>query len=64
MRIRTKLLERRLETEEMMYIRRIMRISWTEKKLNEEVMKMTEYKRSLLKIFRKRLLQFWDILQS
>ena len=38
----------------MWYIRRIMRISWTEKNKNEEVMDMTGYKRFLLKTIRKR----------
>ena len=42
----------------MRYIRRrIMRISWTEKKSNKEVMGMAGYKRSLLKTIRKRQLQ-------
>ena len=36
------------------YIRRRMRISWTEKNKNEEVMEMTGYKRFLLKTIRKR----------
>ena len=52
-------LERRLEAAEMWYMRRIMRISWTEKKSsNEEVMEMAGYKRSLLKTIGKRQLQF------
>ena len=55
----TKDLERRLEAAEMWYIRRIMKISWTEKKSHEEVMEMAEYKRSLLKTIRKRQLQFF-----
>ena len=55
----TKDLERRLESTEMWYIRRIMRISWTEKKSNEEVMEMAEYKRSLLKTIIKRQLNFF-----
>ena len=42
-------LERRLEAAEMWYIGRIMRLSWTEKKSNEEVMEMAGYKRSLSK---------------
>ena len=42
----------------MWYIRRRMRISWTEKKSNEEVIEMAVYKRSLLKTIRKRQLQF------
>ena len=54
----TKDLERRLEAAEMWYIRRIMRISWTEKKSNKEVMEVAGYKRSLLKTIRKRQLQF------
>ena len=40
-------LERRIEAAEMWYIRRIMRISWTEKNLNEEVLKMAGYKKDL-----------------
>ena len=70
----TKDLERKLKTAEMWYIRRIMRISWTEKKSNKEVMEMAGYKiptllllllsssafpRSLLKTIRKRQLQFF-----
>ena len=55
----TKDLERRLETAEMWYIRRIMRISWTEKTSNEEVMEMAGYKRPLLETIRKRQLQFF-----
>ena len=36
-----------------------MRISWTEKKSNEEVMEIAGYKRFLLKTIRKRQLQFF-----
>ena len=36
-----------------------MRISWTEKKSNEEVMEMAGYKRSLLRTIRKRQIQFF-----
>ena len=57
----TKDLERRLQAAEMWYIRRIMRISWTEKKSNEEVMEMAGFERSLLKTTRKRQLQFLGI---
>ena len=42
----------------MWYIRRIMRISWTEKKSNQAIMEMVVYKRSLLKTVSKRQLQF------
>ena len=38
---------------------KIMRISWTEKKSNEEVMEMAGYKRSPLKTIKKRQLQFF-----
>ena len=54
----TKDLERRLEAAEMWYILGIMRISWTEKKSNEEVMVMAGHKRSLLKTIRKGQVQF------
>ena len=54
----TKDPERGLEAAEMWYIRRIMRISWTEKKSNEEAMEMAGYERPLLKTIRKRQLQF------
>ena len=43
----------------MWYIRRIMRILWTGKKSNQEVIEMAGYKRSLLKTMRKRQLQFF-----
>ena len=43
----------------MCHIKRIMRISCTENKSNEEVMEMAGYERSLLKTIRKRKLQFW-----
>ena len=34
----TRVIERRLEAAEIWYIRRIMKLSWTENKSNEEVM--------------------------
>ena len=40
----TKDLERRLEAADIWYIRRRMRTSWTEKKLNEEIIEMAGYK--------------------
>ena len=57
----TKDIERGLEAAEMWYMRRIMRISWTEKKSNEEVMEMTGYRRSLLKTIRKRQQSFGHV---
>ena len=50
----TKDLERRLEAAEMRYTRRIMRISWTGKNSNEELMEMATNKRSLFKTVRKK----------
>ena len=47
-------LEGRLEAADIWYIRRIMRISWTKKKTNKEVIEMAGYKRSLLKTIRNR----------
>ena len=55
----TEDLERRLQAAEMWHIRRIMNTSWTEMKSKEEVMEMAWYKTSLLKIIRKRQLQFF-----
>ena len=52
-------LEKRLEAVEIWFIRRIMRISWTEKMSNEEVMSKSGYTRTLLKTIRKRQLEFF-----
>ena len=56
--ILTKELERRLEAAEIWFIRRIFKISWTDKKSNEEVMRMAGYERSLLRKIRERQLKF------
>ena len=55
----TKDLERRLEAAEMWYIGRIMRISWTEKKSNEEVMEIAGYKDRHSKPSEKDNYNFW-----
>ena len=55
----TKDTQRRLEAVEIWFIRRIMRVSWTEKKTNEEVMGMAGYSRSLLNTIYKRQLKFF-----
>ena len=55
----TQDLERRLEATEMWFVRRILKISWTERKTNEEVMEMSGYKRTLLRHIRKRQLNFF-----
>ena len=41
-----------------MLLYRMLRISWTEKKLNTEVIEMAMYKRSLIKIIRERQMKF------
>ena len=55
----TKDTERRLEAAEMWFIRRIQRVSWTERKTNEEVMHMAGYSRSLLNTIHERQLKFF-----
>ena len=55
----TKDLERRLEAAEMWYIRRIIRILWTEKKSDKEVIEMAGNKRYPLKTIRKSQLQLF-----
>ena len=55
----TKDTEKRLEAVEMRFVRRIMKISWTKRKTNAEVMNMASYKRSLINTIRKRQLKFF-----
>ena len=55
----TKDMERRLEAAEIWFIRRIMKVSWTERKTNEEVMHMAGYRRSLLNTIHERQLKFF-----
>ena len=42
----------------MWFIRRMMRISWTEKRSNESILKEINTERSLIKTIRKRQLEF------
>ena len=51
-------LEKKLEAAEMWFIRRILRISWKEKKTNEAVLKEVNMERTLMKTIRKRQMQF------
>ena len=53
-----KEMERKLAAVEMWFIRRMMRISWTEKKSDESVLKDANLERSLIKTIRKRQLTF------
>lgn len=48
----------RLSSFEMWCYRRMMRISWIERKTNEEVLRMVSAERELVQIIRKRQLQF------
>ena len=43
----------------MWFLRRILRVSWTERKTNEEVMCEAEYKRSILNTIYSRQLKFF-----
>ena len=51
-------MRQRLEAAEMWFYRRMLRISWTEHKSNEEVLRMAGVERNLLKNIRKRQLEF------
>ena len=51
-------MRKKLEAAEMWFLRRLMRISWTERKTNEEVLQLAGTKRSLMKAIRKRQLRF------
>ncbi|GFO35995.1 endonuclease-reverse transcriptase [Plakobranchus ocellatus] len=49
---------KKLEAVKMWFIRRMMRISWTEKKSKEVILKEANLERSLIKTIRQRQLQF------
>ena len=51
-------MKKRLEATEMWFLRRMMRISWTEMVTNEEVLRRAETRRSLLGTIRRRQLSF------
>ncbi|KAG1673509.1 Craniofacial development protein 2 [Nymphon striatum] len=53
-----KEIEKKLEATEMWLIRRMMRISWTEKRTNDSVLKEANVTRSLIKNVRRRQLEF------
>ena len=58
----TKAIQNKLEAFEMWIYRRMMSISWTEHKSNEEVLHMTISKRSLIVAIKKRKLQYFRYL--
>ena len=49
----TNSITKKLEATEMWFFRRILKISWTEKKSNQEVLEMANKERSLMKTIRK-----------
>ena len=51
-------MEKRTEAAEMRFLRRMLRISWIEKVSNEEVLRKAGVERSLMKVIRKRQMQF------
>ena len=53
-----KELERRLEATETWFLRKVMNVSCTEKKTNEEVLRKARVKSSLIKTMRKRKMSF------
>ena len=50
--------EKKLEVAEMRFIRRMLKVSWTEKKSNTEVMEEAGYQKFLSKTIRKRQMKF------
>ena len=53
-----KEIEKELEEAEMWFIRRMMRISWTEKRSNKSILKEIDTERPQIKTIRKRQLEF------
>ena len=47
-------MEKKLDAAEMWFIRRMMRISWTEKRSNKSILKEINTERSLIKTIRKK----------
>ena len=54
----SKELETRLKATEMWFLRRILRISWTDMKSNTQVLQMAGIERSLMKTIKRRQLEF------
>ena len=51
-------IEKKIEAAEMWFIRRMLKISWTEKKPNVNILREGNVQRSLLKTIRKRQMEF------
>ena len=54
-------IEKKIEAAEMWFIRRMLRISWAEKKTNVNVLREGNVQKSLLKTIRKRQMEFLDM---
>ena len=54
----TNRIRMKLEATEMWFLRRILKVSWTEKRSNQEILEMAGMKRSLLNTIRKRQMKF------
>ena len=54
----TNSIKMKLEAAEMWFMRRILKVSWTERKSNQEVLEMAGQKRSLMNTIRKRQMKF------
>ena len=55
----SKQIQKKLEAVEMWFLRRMLRIPWTAKKTNEEVLKEADTERSLINKIRKRQATFF-----
>ena len=51
-------MKKRIEAAEMWFLGRMLRTSWIDKASNEEVLRKAGVKRSLMKVIRKRQMQF------
>ncbi|GFN89597.1 endonuclease-reverse transcriptase [Plakobranchus ocellatus] len=54
----TKEIQKKIEAAEMWFFRRMLRVPWTARKTNEEVLKETESTRSLMSRIRRRQAKF------
>ena len=49
--------ERKLEADEMWYLRRMMKISWTERKSNEDIKETVQYKKIFSQDYKKKTIR-------
>ena len=55
----SKAMQKKLEATEMWFLRRMLKIAWTEKKTNEEILNEIGIERSLIVTIKKRQLSFF-----